>query len=223
MDNMADIKSNEANLELYSEEYPFRLPLRIKNFHDDSDYKKFIRSVERMVRNSPEYKEWRNYIVDVLGIDKCMLTNESMDEVTIDVHHHVPDLYTLITCLVNECISKENEFCSFDICTKAIELHYQNKIGYVTLLKSMHEKFHNGYLRIPMSIVRGDYEYFVNKLLPYADEDQIDAIKFKLAVKSTNLKWYVEKEDVDENESDEKNEEKLDTENISLDDLINVA
>jgi len=62
MDNMADIKSNEANLELYSEEYPFRLPLRIKNFHDDSDYKKFIRSVERMVRNSPEYKEWRNYI-----------------------------------------------------------------------------------------------------------------------------------------------------------------
>ena len=41
---------------------------------DESDYKKFIRNCEMLVRRSIEYKLWRHYIVEVLQINQCMIT-----------------------------------------------------------------------------------------------------------------------------------------------------
>jgi hypothetical protein len=184
-----NINSNVESLELYSDTYPFRLSLRIRNFENESDYKKFIKNCEMMIRRSIEYKLWRNYIIDVLQINECMITHEKMDEVTIEVHHHVPSLFSLVTALVNKCIESENEFCTFDICQEAIELHFKNKIGYVTLLKSMHEKFHNGRLTIPIEFVRGDYNHFVREYSKFLDEDDLERIETRLATNETNCSW----------------------------------
>jgi len=183
------VVSNVEDLELYSDNYPFRLSLRMKNFENESSYKKFVGNCEMMTRRSIEYKLWRNYIIDVLQINECMITHECMDDVTIEVHHHVPSLFTLTTALVNKCIESNEEFCTFDICQKAIELHFKNKIGYVTLLKSMHEKFHNGKLTIPISFVKGDYKHFVREYSKYLDEEELEAIEFRLATNETNCSW----------------------------------
>ena len=185
----ADIKSNVENLELYSDSFPFRLSLRIRNFENEAEYKKYVKNVEMLVRRCNEYKLWRNYIVDILQINTCMITNESMDQVTIEVHHHIPSLFTLVTALVNEKIETQKEFCSFDIAQEAIQLHFKNKIGYVTLLQSMHEKFHNGFLTIPKSFVKGDYNYFVSNYAKYLDEIEIDKINSRLATNEHNCSW----------------------------------
>lgn len=185
----AEVKSNVKDLELYSDTFPFRLSLRIRNFESEVDYKKFVKNAEMLVRRCNEYKLWRNYIIDVLQINTCMITNESVDQVTIEVHHHVPSLYTLVTALVNKKIETEQEFCSFDIAHEAIELHFKNKIGYVTLLKSMHEKFHNGYLTIPISFVKGDYNHFINEYSKYLDETELDKIQARLAMNEHNVSW----------------------------------
>ena len=50
-----EIKSNIEKLELYSEQYPFSLPLRIKNFENEADYNKFIKNCEKLIRGSVEY------------------------------------------------------------------------------------------------------------------------------------------------------------------------
>ena len=184
-----NIKSNVSGLELYSDIHPFRLSLRIKNFENEATYKKFIKNCELLVRRCNEYRLWRNYIIDVLQINSCMITHESVDQVTIDVHHHVPSLYILISSLVNEKLDKGEEFCSFDIAQKAIELHFKNKIGYVTLLKSMHEKFHNGYLTIPISFIKGDYKYYFNNYSKYLDEMDLDKIQDRLAINESNCTW----------------------------------
>ncbi len=225
---ISDLKSNEEKFELYSDEYPFKLSLRIKNFADNSEYKKFIKTVERMVRMSLEYKEWRNYIIDVLGIDHCMLTNESVDEVTIEVHHHIPSLYALVSAVTNEFIEKEKDFCTMDVALKIIELHFQNKVGYVTLLKSMHEKFHNGYLRIPINLVKGDYQYILKHYKNYFDEDELDKINYRMAVKESNVSWTKEtysgeKEEKKETEDKKDVNEIENTVSDDLNDLINVA
>ena len=141
------------------------------------------------IRRSIEYKLWRNYIVDVLQINECMITGECMEDVTIEVHHHIPSLYTLVTALVNKCIETDQEFCTFDICQQAIELHFKNKIGYTTLLKSMHEKFHNGKLTIPIGFVKGDYNHFVREYSKFLDEDELDKIDFRLATNESNCTW----------------------------------
>lgn len=186
---MTDIQSNVKNLELFSENYPFRLALKIKNFENETAYKKFIVNCESLVRKCSEYKLWKNYIIEVLQINECMITHESIDQVTVDVHHHIPSLYILISALVNKKIETNEEFCSFDIANEAIELHFKNKIGYATLIKSIHEKFHNGYLTIPISFVKGDYKYFLTEYSKYLDEADIDTIQSRLAINEHNCTW----------------------------------
>jgi len=184
-----EIKSNVSGLELYSDIHPFRLSLRIRNFENEASYKKFVKNCEHLVRKCNEYKLWREYIVDVLQINSCMITNESMDQVSIDVHHHIPSLYTLVSSLVNKKLDTEQEFCSFDIAHEAIELHFKNKVGYLTLLSSMHEKFHNGYLTIPISFVKGDYKYYIDNFSKYLDENDLDIIQSRLAMNESNCTW----------------------------------
>lgn len=184
-----EVKSNVENLELYSDTHPFRLSLRIRNFENETEYKKFVKNCELLVRRCNEYKLWKAYIVDVLQINSCMITHENITEVSIEVHHHIPSLFTLISSLVNKHIEKSEDFCSFDIAQEAIELHFKNKIGYVTLLKSMHEKFHNGYLDIPIELVKGDYNYFITEYSKYLDESDVDTINSRLAMKETNCDW----------------------------------
>jgi hypothetical protein len=183
------VKSNVEDLQLYSDNYPFRLSLRISNFENETEYKKFIRNCESLIRKSVEYKLWRNYIIDVLQIDECMITHEKNSEVSIDVHHHIPSLYTLVASLVNRNIENGEDFCTFDLCKEVIELHYQNKVGYVTLLKSMHEKFHNGRLDIPISLVKGDYRYYVNNFTKYIDDNDLETVEYRLSVNESNVSW----------------------------------
>jgi len=189
MSNNIAVESNVENLELYSDNYPFRLPLRIDNFENEAEYKKFIRNCELLVRRSAEYKLWRKYIVDVLQVDKCMITNERMTDVTIEVHHHLPSLFTAVTAVVNKHIENNKEFCSFDIAQKVIELHFGNQIGYATLIKTMHEKFHNGKLTIPIEIIKGNYKQFLAEYSKYIDEEELDKIELRLATDSSNCTW----------------------------------
>lgn len=184
-----EVKSNVEGLELYSDNYPFRLSLRVKTFENESEYKKFLKNCEKIVRGCLEYKLWRDYITDVLGVNTCMITDEKMDEVSIEVHHHVPSLFALVKALVNKKMEREEEFSTFDIALEVIELHFMNKIGYLTLLRSMHEKLHNGYLSVPISIIKGDYQYFVREFSKYLDEDDLAIINSRLAINESNCSW----------------------------------
>ena len=182
------IRSDVQNLELYSDDYPFKLSLRIRNFTDESSYLKFVRNCEKLFRGSLEYKLWKDYILDVLQFNSCMITNEKMAEVSIEVHHHLPSLFILMKTLINECIETNTEFSTFDICLKAIEVHFTNKIGYACLVSSMHEKLTNGYLDIPLEIVKGNYREFLNQYSKYITEEEFDVINKRLAMNLENCK-----------------------------------
>jgi len=184
-----EVKSNVEGLELYSDNYPFRLSLRIRNFERETDFKKFLKSCEKLVRGSLEYRMWRNYIIDVLGVNTCMVTDEKMDEVSIEVHHHIPPLYDVIKALVNRKIENSEEFSTFDMALEIIELHFANKIGYLSLIQSMHEKLHNAYLSVPISFVKGDYQYFLREFSKYLDDEDLDKINSRLAVNESNCSW----------------------------------
>jgi hypothetical protein len=187
--DVGKVKSNIEGLELYSDQYPFRLPLRVRNFDNESEYVKFIKACERNVRNSVEYRHWKNYIIDILGINTCMITEERMDQCTIEVHHHLPSLFVLIKSIINEKIEKEEEFCSFDIAREAIEIHFKNRVGYITLIKSIHEKFHNGFLSIPIELIKGNYKQFVNDYSSHMDDDDLDTINQRLSINEGNCSW----------------------------------
>jgi len=193
--NLAEIEQEAAiqcdsdNLEIYADNHPFRLSLRIKTFESEADFNKFIKKVEMQVRASLEYREWKKYIIDVLGIKTCMITNEKIDEVSIEIHHHLPSLYILVKALVNKRISQQQEFCTFDIATEVIEKHFENIIGYVTIVKTLHEKFHNGFLTIPKEFVKGNFMKFVSEYSEYLDENDLETIDLRLAANQSNCSW----------------------------------
>jgi len=140
---------------------PFELSLRIDNFPDDKDEIKFVKAVEKMVRFSPEYRLWVDYIEETLGKNKCEFTGEVKGECPVDVHHHPICLFTIVKTIVDDKIRKHEQFCTFDIAREVIEMHFQNRVGYVLILSSLHEKYHNGFMQIPIEFVSGDYKYLL--------------------------------------------------------------
>ncbi len=184
--NDKEIKSNVEKLELYSDNYPFNLSLRISNFENETDYVKFIRNVEKLIRGSQEYKLWTDYIKDILGVQTCFITHERIDQLKINIHHHIPSLFTLVKSITNKKLKIEEEFCTFDIATETIEIHFKNKVGYVALITSMHEKFHNGFLKIPIHLVKGDYKWFIREYSEYLEQEDLDVINERLSINSDN-------------------------------------
>lgn len=143
------------------ENAPFELALRIDSFSNEKEQIAFIKSVEKMVRFSPEYKLWVGYIIDTLGQNKCEFTGEIKGECPVEVHHHPICLYTIVKTLIDKKLQNHESFCTFDIAKEVIELHFQNKIGYVVMISDLHAKYHNGFMQIPIEFVNGDYKYML--------------------------------------------------------------
>ena len=150
------------------------LPLRIKTFPSSKEYEQFIKNVEKLVRISQEYRLWTHYIIDQLGYSKCEFTKETVNECPVVVHHHPIPLYTITKGVLNHYLTKELEFSTFDVATKVIELHFQNKVGFVVMLSDLHSKYHNGFLNIPIEFVHGQYKYILQNYT--MDEVEYDRI-----------------------------------------------
>lgn len=180
------IKADEKTKTLSSDEYSYKLSLRRDQIEDEKELKKFIKSCEIMIRRSTEYRDWTRYIREVLGFTKCSLTDEINGQVTCAIHHHPISLYTIVKLIILKYLAKEKEFCSFDIATKVIEIHYQNHIGYINLIASLHEKFHNGFLQIPINLVQGDYQCFLTNYRKYLEEKDQEIIKSRLEINYEN-------------------------------------
>ena len=171
----------------------FELPLRISSFPSEKDYEVFVKSVERIVRYSQEYKLWVKYITENLGQTKCALTNETINECSLEIHHHPITLYTVVKAVLTDIMSKGQEFSTFDVATKVIELHFQNKVGYVVLLSDLHKKYHNGFLNLPIELVHGDYKYILQNYS--IDENEYDRICSLCNVKLTDVYQSWKKDD----------------------------
>lgn len=197
MNRIVDITSNIENREMKAENSPYSLSLRMTNIEDQKELNRFIKSVESLVRKSIEYKIWTNYIREYLGHVSCELTNETIAQTTIDIHHHPVSLYSIVKAIAMKKIANGEPFCSFDISTETIELHYELRVGFVTLIKSLHEKFHRGYLNIPMELVKGNYMEFIDGYSPYLPEDDMEVIDNRLGVNFENCGYdtYLWKKD----------------------------
>jgi hypothetical protein len=188
-DQQTTIESNIEHLELYSDDYPLTLPLRIGNLENEAHFKKFARNCETLIRRSNEYASWRNYIIEILGLNTCHITDEHISEVSVEVHHHIPSLYAIVSAVINRKINSQQQFCSFEIAMEVIKLHFENRVGYTILIKSIHEKFHNGHLEIPINLIHGNYNYFIQNYGGYLENEDLETINQRLRVTETTVNW----------------------------------
>ncbi len=140
----------------------FNLPFKRNAFSDDKMHLAFVKKCVSMVRMTPEYRDWTSYIKDTLGHKTCVFTEETADELTIELHHHPFTLFDITDVTLCHCLMSGESFTSLDITQKVLELHYSNCVGYMPIVTSLHEKYHNGFLVIPPKFVLGTWDYLIN-------------------------------------------------------------
>lgn len=161
---------------------------QIEEFLELKQRNNFIKCVERMVRTSVEYKKWRDFVRGALS-DKfvCYKTGESSDSCSIELHHHPFTLFEIVLTSLDTF----KTFSSFDIATYVMKLHFENKVGFIPLSVTSHEKFHNKFIGIPIDIVEGDWESFTNTYT--LDEHLITKLQSNISINLTNCMddWYM--------------------------------
>lgn len=189
MDEIKDVElppeENDEKNVFKIETSPFDLSLRIDSFPDEKEQIRFIKAVEKMVRFSIEYRLWVDYIVETLGQNRCEFTNEVKGECPVEVHHHPICLYSIVKAVIDDKLRKHQSFCTFDIARDVIELHFQNKVGYVVMLSDLHAKYHNGFMQIPIEFVNGDFRHILRTY--EIEKDEYDRILLLCAVHKDDI------------------------------------
>lgn len=150
------INTNDDSLQ--HEDHPYKLYFNTDNFMDDRAYLNFIKNCERSIRHSMEYREWVSYLKESVGISECQISNETYDDCSIDIHHHPFTLFQLVEIAISDFLSKGETFSTFDISKEIMLWHFRDIVGYIPLVRTLHEKYHNGKLQIPTSMVNGDWK-----------------------------------------------------------------
>jgi len=163
----------------------FHLPYKRANFSDNKLFVSFIKKCEHIVRCSPEYKDWVSYVKDTLGHKVCVFTEETSDELTIEIHHHPFTLFDITSIVLTTLMTQGQEFTSLDVSDKVLQLHYSDCIGYVPIVTSLHEKYHNGFLTIPPKFINGTWDYMLLNDSYFLDDEMRDKVN-KLMHPSNN-------------------------------------
>lgn len=167
-------------------------PLRITvdDILEEKEIKQYVRDVERMVRTSKEYKKWLEFIHGVLGSQfVCYKTGETPETCKIQVHHHPITLFEYVAI----CMQNSNKFDTFQLAEEVMSLHYSNFVGFIPLCTTVHEKYHNQVLTIPIDIIEGDWYNFVINYENQIGDDIVSKVQVLSTVKLEDYKdeWYM--------------------------------
>jgi hypothetical protein len=150
----------------------------------DRDKVKFIKTVERIVRGSQEYKQYIAFLRKEVDMTMCSyFTNISKKDgakVSIEVHHEPFTLFDITQIVVEKWMAEEKKINPILISEEVMKLHYQGKVGLIPLSITVHDLVHNGKIFIPLQNVYGDFLSFLEEYEPYISADLQDILELKL-------------------------------------------
>jgi hypothetical protein len=154
---------------------------------NDKDKVKFIKTLEKIIRSSMEYKDYIKYLKEVIDMNKCSFFNNVTNRhikhrVSIELHHEPFTLFDICQIVLEKHISDIGVVNPFKISEEVMRLHYQNKIGLIPLSVTVHELVTSGKLPIPLQCVYGDYVKFLEEYKQFIPENLNDMLYIKLQV-----------------------------------------
>jgi len=115
----------------------------------DKGYDQLIKKLETMCRMSPEYKVWAKDIkmkADENEEYTCPVCNIEYIYGKMETHHHPKTLYDIVDYELQRYIQANslnaNIITPLGLCNEIMKKHLEDKVAYVNLCKSCHEKFH---------------------------------------------------------------------------------
>ena len=174
-----------------------------KSLKDLEAYNTFIKSVEKTVRTSKEYKAYKNFLMTDMGLNYCAVfpnisseLGEDANSVTIEMHHGpILTLYDCCAIVVDHLLENDKSFTTIEIAKIIIREHEMHNIQVVMVCDYVHKLCHTkgSYLYINPKQAWGKLHVFLEKYK--------DGINKKLKkIINENLKLANEYHSIDKND-----------------------
>lgn len=151
---------------------------------DPKDRNKYIKDLERIVRNSFEYREFIKYLRENMDMDKCAImenvSNKETYKVGIEIHHGPFTLYDICVAVLNRRLELGLSTSIEMVAKEVAGLHYYLMVGLIPLSKTVHELVHNKYIFIPYSNYLGNYEGFIDNYGEYIAPELMETYESNL-------------------------------------------
>lgn len=148
---------------------------------DEKDFKKFIKDVERMVRNSIEYRNMVKFLRDNMDMNKCSfyenVNNIDTFKIKIHLHHHPFTLYDICIIVYKKRCAYKESIDVEDVAKEVMHIHYNMMVGLIPLAETPHELVHNKYLFVPLDRVYGAWSAFYDMYFDFMDLGYIENIR----------------------------------------------
>ena len=153
---------------------------------NDKDKIKFIKMLERIVRQSIEYKHYIQFLKSEIDMTKCTffsnVSNKNNQSVSIEIHHEPFTLFDIVSIVVDKYIDMNLDLNPLTIAEEVMKLHYKDLVGLVPLSVTVHQLVHDGKLFIPLQNVYGNYISFIEEYAPYISPGIENILQAKLKI-----------------------------------------
>lgn len=169
--NIPDIKYTKGitNPTVDSKNSNYELPMLkdAEYFSVLENFVSFIKNVEKLFRQSDEYKRYIAYLKNTVGLTRCQVhgnIEEGENESLIEMHHGpCLTLFDIVSIIVDDQLKRDKKISTFMICDLVSEEHFNNNVQVVMLSKTDHELVHTRDIFIHYNQAFGDLEKFLKK------------------------------------------------------------
>lgn len=148
---------------------------------DPKDFKKYMTTVERIIRNSFEYRQMVKYLRENFNMNSCSfyenVSNENSRRIKIHIHHDPITLYDMCVIVFNKRMFYHEDMSEEMLAKEVMFLHYNLYVGLIPLAETVHTLVHNRYLFVPTSKVFGNYKKFLEEYHDFMLPEQIENIE----------------------------------------------
>ena len=145
------------------------------------EFKKYIDTIGRMIRNSFEYRKMVSYLRENLYMNTCSfyenVSNENSNKIKIHIHHDPITLYDMCIIVYNKRMFYNEDLSEEMVSKEVMFLHYNLYVGLIPLAETVHTLVHNKYLFIPTTRVFGHYRKFLEEYHDFMLPEQIETIE----------------------------------------------
>lgn len=145
---------------------------------DPKSFKKYVEDIERTVRHSFEYTEFIQYLRKYMDMNKCAffknISNADTTKIKIHLHHHPFTLFDIAMAVYGKRYEMGEPLEVELVAKEVMYIHYFLYVGLVPLAETVHVAVHQQALFVPLNIVLGKYDQFIDMYSKWISEEAMD-------------------------------------------------
>lgn len=159
---------------------------------------KDVKAVERIVRNSPEYRDFIYFMKTNLNVNHCSYYEgySMKNGLTIELHHSPFTLFNITEAVIAKSMHEKGYWETQPVAMEVVLLHYNFKVGLTPLNPTLHKLVHSGVMPVHPKIVLGEWKEFYGEYQAFLSEDAnknyLEAIELEKGKKTVELPKILE-------------------------------